>query len=134
MPRFSLEWFHAAVDVAEIRSSPGGDKLSPETVLILAYFMGDKSVTGIEKATRCGTLNKPDRSSQYDSPEYLAPEKLRHAINALGTHVRTSQANQDRMQRQLMNLKLRNAVVVAAITAMIARAPEIVALVERLLR
>lgn len=90
-------------------------------------------MTPLEKAQKLGTLGKLDRSAQYSGPEECSPERLLKAVNVIGTHVRGAQSDLGRMQRQLMNLKLRNGIVVALITAIVSRAPEILSWLMRIL-
>jgi hypothetical protein len=86
----------------------------------------------IARAKRIGTYDQIDRRAQYDGPDRAQPGALLEAVNALGTHTRGLKADADRMQQDLMNLKLRNAVVVAVITAVLARGPEIFAWLVRI--
>lgn len=87
----------------------------------------------IHRAKILGTYGKADRSAQYaDVDRYASPEALLDAVNAQGNHIRSLQAEKERMQKQLFNLKLRNAVVVAAVTVILTRTPEIYAWLARL--
>ncbi len=79
----------------------------------------------IQRALLLGTYDKPDRSKQYQAPHEEQPSRLLRAVNTLGDHTRHLQSNQAELQRQLMNFKLRNGVVIAVITGLLARAPEI---------
>lgn len=80
------------------------------------------------RAQRAGTFNKDDRTEQYDSAEYATPAELLKATNAHGNQLRKLQTDKDRLQRQLMNLKLRNSLIVSIVTGVV------LALVEHFLR
>jgi hypothetical protein len=88
----------------------------------------------LERAQLLGTLNKVDRKAQYQGPEYAKPEHLLEAVNVQGNHIRGVQADVGRVQHQVYNLRLRNSLIVAAVTALLARAPEICAWVSKLVR
>jgi hypothetical protein len=80
----------------------------------------------LEKARRAGTLNAADRSRQYQPPfDEITPQRTIEHLNRMGVTVRGLQADKQRMQRALMNLKLRNAIAVAVVTAVLSRSPEI---------
>jgi hypothetical protein len=91
----------------------------------------DSVTSAIDRAKKLGTYKKIDRTPQYSGPECATPEALLEAVNVQGNHIRASQANQDRMQRQVFNLKLRNSIIVAVITALVSRAPDIWAFLYR---
>ena len=78
----------AAVDIAILRASPGGDRLSAETVLILAFFMDPKNdnESPIQRAQRLNTINKRDRSAQYQDASSHA---LLKSNNHLWARIRT---------------------------------------------
>ena len=135
----------AAVDIATLRASPGGDRLSAETVLILAFFMDPnnehqggrffgglahsvyvppKNESAIERAKRLGTYGKIDRSIQYEgnySPRALLDNDNLHFMKL----------------RQLERMQLRNNVIMLAtatitlVTALITRSSVIVELMRR---
>ena len=88
----------------------------------------------IERAKYLGTFNKIDRRAQYDGPERAQPEALLHAVNAQSNHIRGLQADTGRLSQQVFNLKLRNAAIVAVVTGLVTRAPEIVRWVLLILR
>jgi hypothetical protein len=85
----------------------------------------DKTTAAVERAKQLGTYGKNDRSAQYKAPENAKPEKLLEAVNVQGNHIRGLQSDQGRLQRQLMNLKLRNGVLVSAATAFFIHLPRI---------
>jgi hypothetical protein len=85
----------------------------------LAHHHYDNVMDQLAKARKAGTVGKIDRTAQYDDPEYVKPEELRKGLNCMGMHVRGLQADQGRMQRDLMNLKLRNGIIVAIVTAVL---------------
>lgn len=89
----------------------------------------------IERAKRIGTYQKIDRRAQYPASDYANPHELLKAVNALGIHIRGAQVNQGRMQRTLMNLKLRNTLVTSVVTALVIKYfPALVDLVGKLWR
>lgn len=92
------------------------------------------SLATLERARKLGTLNKDDRTPQYDGAESAKPEKLLEAVNVQGNHIRKLQKSAGEIQQQVFNLKLRNAIVVAIITAGLTRAPEILGILTRLFR
>jgi hypothetical protein len=85
-------------------------------------------------AVRAGTVDKIDRRRQYEDPEFQHPATLLTAVNAQGNHIRGLQSDTGRIQNQVFNLKLRNSIIVAIVTGVVARAPEIFAFVARLVR
>jgi Flp pilus assembly protein TadB len=114
----------AAVDIAIIRASPGGDRLSAETVLILAFFMDPKNETAIELAKRLGTYGKIDRSAQYEgnySPRALLNNDNLHFMKL----------------RQLERMQMRNNVImlvtaaITLVTALITRGSVVIELMRR---
>lgn len=94
----------------------------------------DSIMTALERAEKCGTLGKIDRTAQYDDPEFAQPKALLKTVNEQGTHIRGAQKDIGRIQRDLYNLKLRNSIVVAVFTAILVRAPEIVSWIASLSR
>lgn len=95
-------------------------------------FMPDKTnltkLDALVRAEQCGTYGKPIRDAQYDPkrfPEEKSPERLLLAVNTHGNYIRQLQIDKERIRRQVMNLKLRNGLVVAVVTAALTRAPEI---------
>jgi hypothetical protein len=88
----------------------------------------------IERAKRLGTYGQIDRSKQYEGPERARPEVLLNSVNALGNNYRQLVTEKDRMQKNLMNLKLRNSIITAGVTAVLVRSPEIVRFVWHVLR
>ena len=88
----------------------------------------------IERAKILGTLGKIDRRAQYNGPERATPGALLEAVNALGNHTRGLRADTGRLSQQVFNLKLRNSVIVAIVTGVLARGPEIVTWLIRILR
>ena len=93
---------------------------------------GDFPLPALKRAELLGTLNKIDRRPQYSSPQHAKPEALLEAVNELGNNTRGVQKDLGQIQRQVFNLKLRNAIVVAVVTGALARAPEIAAWLVRL--
>lgn len=79
----------------------------------------------LKRAERLGTLNKIDRRPQYEGPERARPEALLEAVNAQGNHIRGVQSDLGKIQRKVYDLKLRNSIVVAIVTAVLMRLPEI---------
>lgn len=71
----------------------------------------------IDRAKRLGTFDKIDRHAQYDGPERAHPLALLAAVNAQGNHIRALQSEKERMQEKIANLRLRNSVIVALVTA-----------------
>jgi len=43
------------------------------------------SLATLERARKLGTLNRVDRTPQYEGPEFAKPEKLQEAVNVQGT-------------------------------------------------
>jgi hypothetical protein len=86
----------------------------------------------LKRAELCGTLNQVKRAPQYRGEEYTKPEKLLEAVNAAGDLARGVQADLGKVQNHLYNLKLRNSLIVASVTAALMRAPEIWAWLVRL--
>lgn len=78
----------------------------------------------IQRAILLGTYGKPDRAKQYDAPHESQPARLLKAVNAQGDHIRHVQRDVTEM-RTMMDLKLRNTIIAIAVTAVLARAPEI---------
>lgn len=76
-----------------------------------------RTAYAIERAKRLGTYNQIDRRAQYDGPDRAQPGALLDAVNVQGNYIRQLQADKDRMQRSLMNLKLRNSLIVAIVTS-----------------
>lgn len=85
-------------------------------------------------AQAVGTLGKINRDAQYSSADQARPEKLLNAVNKQGNHIRGLQADKERMQKQLMNLKLRNTIVASAVTGFLLKLPEIIGFVYKLTR
>lgn len=88
----------------------------------------------IERAEALGTLNKVDRRAQYEGPERARPEALLEAVNAQGNHIRGLQSDTGKLQRDLYNLKLRNGIITAVVTAALVKAPEILSFLAPLFR
>ncbi len=88
----------------------------------------------LKRAEILGTLNKIDRTPQYRSDDHAKPEKLLEAVNVQGNHIRGVQKTIGQVQRDLYNLKLRNALIVSVATALLMRAPEISVWVWRFFR
>jgi hypothetical protein len=128
------------VDIAFVRALTGGKTLSPEMTLLMALVMFDgyelfpahpmplsdqqqpvPNSDVIQHAKRIGTYGKIDRSEQYQG-RYSTEMLLR------------SDNHQWARLRRLENLQLRNAVVVAVVSAFLARAPEIMGFLSHLLR
>lgn len=70
-----------------------------------------------ERAIRLGTWGKIKRDPQYQGPERARPEALLDALNVQGNHIRSLQSEKERMQQTLSNLRLRNSIIVALVTA-----------------
>ncbi len=81
----------------------------------------------IDRAKRIGTYQQIDRRAQYMSPQHARPEALLEAVNVQGNHIRGVQADVGRVQHDLYNLKLRNSIIVAIVTAVLMKVPEIAA-------
>lgn len=97
--------------------------------------MIDENQIAVMRARLCGTFGKKIRDPQYDPerfPEEKSPERLLRAVNSLGNYIRELQTEKDRLQHELMNLKLRNAIAVAVTTAVLTRAPDIAHWITRL--
>lgn len=77
------------------------------------------------EAIQAGTVNEPNRSRQYQAAIHKTPEKLLEGVNVAGAIARGARTDLDKLQRQMMNLKLRNSVVVAIVTALLVKLPEI---------
>jgi hypothetical protein len=90
-------------------------------------------IAAIERAKRLGTYGAIDRRAQYSGPDRARPEALLQAVNALGNHTRGLQKNYDEMKRAA-NYRLRNTLAAIALTALLARAPELLSWAARLLR
>jgi hypothetical protein len=60
--------------------------------------------------------------------------RLVEEVNTQSKHVKGLQADTGRLSQQVFNLKLRNAVIVAVVTGLVTRAPEIVRWVLLILR
>lgn len=118
-------WFTEAVPPPEFQDS---------TQFLYQITMNGQQENPIERAKRLGTFGQVDRTRQYDGPERARPEILLHSVNALGNNYRQLVTEKDRMQKQLMNLKLRNSIVTAAVTAVLVRGPEILRFALHLLR
>lgn len=88
----------------------------------------------LQRAERLGTLDKVDRTPQYQNPEEAQPRKLLNAVNVQGNHIRNVQAEMGRIQHKVYNLKLRNAIIVSMVTAFLMRLPEIVLWASQFLR
>jgi hypothetical protein len=88
----------------------------------------------IERAKRIGTYKQIDRRAQYMTPQHARPEALLEAVNVQGNHIRGVQASVGQVQHDVYNLKLRNSIVVAIVTAVLMRAPEIAAYLYQLFR
>jgi hypothetical protein len=91
-------------------------------------------IAAIERAKRLGTYGKIDRRAQYQGSDRAQPEALLQAVNAQGNHIRGLQSDTGKMQKQLYNLKLRNAIVCSTVTALLVKAPEILTWASRLFR
>lgn len=85
----------------------------------------------MDRAKQLGTLNQIDRRAQYNGPERAQPHALLEAVNAQGNHIRGLQSYTGKLQHDLYNLKLRNGIVTAVVTALLVKAPEIVAWLMR---
>ena len=85
------------------------------------------------RALRAGTLDKIDRSRQYSSAEHATPIALLTAVNAQGNHIRGLQVDHSTIRKE-MNLKLRNAIVVAIVGAVIGNASAIVQFILKVFR
>jgi hypothetical protein len=85
----------------------------------------------LKRAERLGTLNQVDRRPQYLGQENAKPEALLKGINELGNHIRGTQKDLGQVQHQLYNLKLRNAIIVAVVTALLMKAPDLVTWLSR---
>jgi hypothetical protein len=111
--------FHGSIAyriaLTEVLLSPGGERLTPET----AHFCAELLM--MTPNQHRGKLDK--QALQYTD---ATPHVVLNQLNELGT---TTRRERDRMQRDLMNLKLRNSVVVAVVTAVLGavlvKAPDI---------
>lgn len=72
----------------------------------------------LDRAERCGTLDKIVRAPQYRDPKFAKPEELLKTVNTHGDKLRA-------VQHDLYNLKLRNGIITAVVTALLVKAPEI---------
>jgi hypothetical protein len=88
----------------------------------------------LDRAQRLGTLNQVDRRLQYQGPQCAKPEALLKAVNEQGNHIRSAQKDLGQIRHQVYNLKLRNAIVVSAVTVFLTRSPEIWTWVSRFFR
>jgi hypothetical protein len=125
-----IEWITSRVDVAIEKHGLIREELTRKEL------MRDPNLTGltdpIDVAKQLGTYEKIDRTPQYTNSEQEQPSKLLKAVNAQGNHIRGLQVDTGRIQQQVFNLKLRNAIVVAVVTGALARAPEIWAWLARI--
>lgn len=90
----------------------------------------DPEIIPVE-AIQAGTVGLADRSRQYQHAQAKTPDNLLKGVNATGAIARGTRRDIDRIQKQ-MNLKLRNQIVIIAVTALLVRAPEICAWLLRL--
>jgi hypothetical protein len=90
------------------------------------------NTSAIERAKRLGTYDQVDRTAQYSGPDRALPNILLEAVNVQGNHIRALQSETGKLRRDLMRVKIKHAVVVAVIAAVLARGPEIVRWVVRL--
>jgi len=67
-------------------------------------------------------LDPNRRSEWYHQRD---PERMARDLVTAFDMLQVQQREKDRIQRALMNMRLRNAVVVAVVTALVTRAPEI---------
>jgi hypothetical protein len=81
------------------------------------YPISEAEHEAIERAKRIGTYNQIDRKPQYSTPQHALPEQLLEAVNVQGNHIRGVRADVGRVQRQIYDLKLRNSIIVALVTA-----------------
>lgn len=108
-----------------------GYTLFPTKEMKDAKELDIRTAQAIERAKRLGTLDKIDRRIQYSGPERARPEALLESVNALWPHLRGVQSDVGKIQRRILNLQLRNGIIVAVLTALLARAPEIYAWLAR---
>ncbi len=78
-------------------------------------------------AARLGTKDEINRTPQYQGDKWSQPHELLRTVNVQGNHIRGVQADVGRVQHDLYNLKLRNSIIVAVVTALLMKAPEIAA-------
>jgi len=78
-------------------------------------------------AARLGTKDEINRTPQYQGDKWSQPHELLRTVNVQGNHIRGVQAEVGRVQHQIYNLQLRNSIVVAIVTALLVKAPEIAA-------
>jgi hypothetical protein len=90
-----------------------------------SYSRDPANLEVLQRAERLGTLDKIDRTPQYEASQNAAPRALLTAVNVQGNHIRAVQADIGRMQHKVYNLKLRNAIIVSMVTAFLMRLPEI---------
>ena len=122
----------------------GGQLLSVEAALFCTELISmpdspshsrhPDNLAVLQRAERLGTLDKVDRTSQYQNPEETQPRKLLTAVNVQGNHIRSVQKTQGEMQRDLQNVKLRNSIIVSMVTAFLMRLPEIYEFAVRFFR
>lgn len=85
-------------------------------------------------AARLGTKDEINRTPQYQGDKWSQPHELLRTVNVQGNHIRGVQADVGRVQHDLYNLKLRNSIIVAVVTALLMKAPEIAVWSYRLFR
>jgi len=90
-----------------------------------SYSRDPENLEVLQRAERLGTLDKIDRTQQYQDPKLAQPRALLTAVNVQGNHIRATQADMGRLQHKVYNLKLRNAIIVSMVTAFLMRLPEI---------
>lgn len=91
-----------------------------------SYSRDPANLAVLQRAEQLGTLDKVKRAPQYQDPKQAEPRALLNAVNVQGDHVRQAQADVGKLQHKVYNLKLRNAIIVAMLTAALMRLPEIV--------
>jgi hypothetical protein len=79
----------------------------------------------VQRALRMGTFGKIDRTEQYAGLDRAKPEQLLKAVNKANNGIRALQVEKDRIYRTIFNLRLRNSIVVAAVTGLLSNAPAI---------
>lgn len=99
-----------------------------------SYSRDPENLAVLQLAESVGTLDKIDRTKQYQAPKNAEPRALLNAVNVQGNHIRHVQADMGRIQHKVYNLKLRNAIIVAMVTAFLMRLPEIYAFAWRFFR
>src|SRR5579859_3698769 len=87
-----------------------------------------------EQAEKLGTWGKIKRDQQYQGPERARPEVMLHSHNEQWNRIRLLFSENDKMQRRISRIKLRNSIIVAVVTGFTARAPEIITFLWRLFR